>query len=272
MSAKDDADDVVVAVQNGYAFEGPALELGALVVDGAARPEAAVRIPLAMVNRHGLVAGATGTGKTKTLQLMAEQLSAAGVPVMAADIKGDLSGLAEPGETTDRVTSRATEVGQDWSAVGCPVELLALGGQGEGISLRATMTSFGPTLLAKVLGLNGVQESSLGLVFHFADKAGLPMLDLKDLRAVVQFLTSDEGKDELKGLGGLSRATAGVILRELIAFEDQGADAFFGEPEFDTADLMRIDAQGRGIVSLLELPQLQDRPAAVLHVPHVAAC
>ncbi len=263
MSAKDGADgqaDVVAAVQQGYTFEGPALELGALVVDGAARPDAPVRIPLAMVNRHGLVAGATGTGKTKTLQLMAEQLSAAGVPVLAADIKGDLSGLAEPGEAGPRTSSRATEVGQAWTALACPVELLALGGQGEGLSLRATMTSFGPTLLSKVLGLNEVQESSLGLVFHFADKAGLPMLDLKDLRAVVQFLTSDEGKGELKELGGLSRATAGVILRELIAFEDQGADDFFGEPEFDTADLMRATADGRGIVSLLELPQLQDRP------------
>jgi DNA helicase HerA-like ATPase len=261
MSAKDSASsDVVADVQKGYAFDGPALELGALVVDGTAHPEAAVRIPLGMLNRHGLVAGATGTGKTKTLQLMAEQLSAAGVPVMAADIKGDLSGIAEPGEASDRTTSRATEVGQTWTAAGFPVELLALGGQGEGLTLRATMTSFGPTLLAKVLGLNEVQESSLGLVFHFADKAGLPMLDLKDLRAVVQFLTSDEGKDELKELGGLSRATAGVILRELISFEDQGADQFFGEPEFATKDLMRVDAQGRGIVSLLELPQLQDRP------------
>jgi len=263
MSAKDGADaqsDVVAAVQQGYTFAGPALELGALVVDGKARPDALVRIPLAMVNRHGLVAGATGTGKTKTLQLMAEQLSAAGVPVMAADIKGDLSGLAEPGEASERTTARATEVGQAWSGLGCSVELLALGGQGDGLTLRATMTSFGPTLLAKVLGLNEVQESSLGLVFHFADKAGLPMLDLKDLRAVVQFLTSDEGKEELKELGGLSRATAGVILRELVAFEDQGADAFFGEPEFDTADLMRVSADGRGIVSLLELPQLQDRP------------
>ncbi len=261
MSAKDSAStDVVGDVQKGYAFDGPALELGALVVDGTAHPDAAVRIPLGMLNRHGLVAGATGTGKTKTLQLMAEQLSAAGVPVMAADIKGDLSGIAEPGEASDRTTSRATEVGQAWTAVGFPVELLALGGQGEGLTLRATMTSFGPTLLAKVLDLNEVQESSLGLVFHFADKAGLPMLDLKDLRAVVQFLTSDEGKDELKELGGLSRATAGVILRELISFEDQGADQFFGEPEFETKDLMRVDAQGRGIVSLLELPQLQDRP------------
>jgi uncharacterized protein len=259
MSGKETVDHVST-VTAGYTFDGPAIELGALVDDGTAEPSAAVRIPLAMVNRHGLVAGATGTGKTKTLQLMAEQLSAAGVPVLAADIKGDLSGLAMAGETNDKIAARATEVGQDWSGVACPVELLALGGVGDGVPLRASITSFGPMLLSKVLGLNDVQESSLGLVFHFADKAGLPMLDLKDLRAVVQYLTSDEGKDELKALGGLSRATAGVILRELIAFEDQGADLFFGEPEFDTADLMRLDAAGAGIVSLLELPQLQDRP------------
>ena len=252
--------DVLAAVQQGYAFEGPALELGALVVEGVARPEGAVRIPLAMVNRHGLVAGATGTGKTKTLQLMAEQLSAHGVPVLAADIKGDLSGLAMAGETNEKIAARASQVGQDWAGLACPVELLALGGEGEGLVLRATMTSFGPTLLSKVLSLNEVQESSLGLVFHFADKAGLPLLDLKDLRAVIQFLTGDEGAVELKDLGGLSRATAGVILRELVAFEDQGADAFFGEPEFETADLMRLDGSGAGIVSLLELPRLQDRP------------
>jgi DNA helicase HerA-like ATPase len=263
VSGEDDTverDDLVATVTAGYAFAEPALELGALVVDGTARPEAAVRIPLSMVNRHGLVAGATGTGKTKTLQLMAEQLSAAGVPVLAADIKGDLSGLAMAGETGDKVSARAAEVGQDWKGTACPVELLALGGVGDGLVLRATMTSFGPTLLAKVLGLNDVQESSLGLVFHFADKAGLPLLDLKDLRAVITYLTGDEGAQELKALGGLSRATAGVILRELIAFEDQGADAFFGEPEFETADLLRVDANGAGIVSLLELPQLQDRP------------
>jgi uncharacterized protein len=261
MSAKDTGPaDLAAAVREGYAFAGPALELGALVVDGTAVPDAAVRIPLGMLNRHGLVAGATGTGKTKTLQLMAEQLSAAGVPVMAADIKGDLSGIAQAGDASDKTTARATEVGQAWTGAGFPVELLALGGQGEGLPLRATMTSFGPVLLSKVLGLNEVQESSLGLVFHFADKAGLPLLDLKDLRAVVSFLTGDEGKAELAELGGLSKATAGVILRELIAFEDQGADLFFGEPEYDVADLLRVDAQGRGIVSLLELPQLQDRP------------
>src|SRR5687768_524772 len=244
----------------GYGFDEPCVILGRPMKDGEVATGATVQVPLAMVNRHGLVAGATGTGKTKTLQLMAEQLSALGVPVFAADIKGDLSGVASPGEPGEKVTKRADEVGQKWEGLACPTEFFALGGQGKGIPLRATITSFGPTLLSKVLALNDVQESSLGLVFHYADKAGLPMLDLKDLRAVVQFLVSDEGEEALKGLGGLSPATAGVILRELIAFEDQGADEFFGEPEFDTADLMRTTAEGQGVVSLLELPQVQDRP------------
>jgi DNA helicase HerA-like ATPase len=253
--------ETIETVKQGYAFEGPALELGALVVDGTAKPEAAVRIPLAMVNRHGLVAGATGTGKTKTLQLLAEQLSAAGVPVFAADIKGDLSGISQPGEANDKITSRARDVGQDWAAAGCPTEFYALGGRGTGIAVRATISSFGPTLLSKVLGLNDVQESSLGLIFHYADSHGLPLLDLKDLRAVIQHLTGDEGKEDLKALGGLSSSTAGVILRSLIGFADQGADAFFGEPEFETADLLRTTQDGKGVVSLLELPNLQDRPA-----------
>ena len=237
------------------------LDLGALMVDADTLTDAAVRIPLGMLNRHGLIAGATGTGKTKTLQLLAEQLSAHGVPVFAPDIKGDLSGLSTPGNTSERLTARAASVGQTWSASGFPVEYLALGGEGTGVPLRTTMTSFGPTLLAKVLGLNETQESSLGLVFHYADRAGLPLLDLADLRAVVSFLVSDEGKPELKELGGLSAATAGVILRELIVFQDQGADQFFGEPEFDTRDLLRTTPDGRGVISLVELPNLQDRPA-----------
>ena len=220
-----------------------------------------IRIPLGMLNRHGLVAGATGTGKTKTLQLLAEQLSAHGVPVFAADIKGDLSGLATPGEPSDKITERAASVGQEWKATGFPVEYYALGGEGIGIPLRVTMSAFGPTLLSKVLGLNDTQESSLGLVFHYADRAGLPLLDLADLRAVVGYLTSDEGKPDLKELGGLSTATAGVILRELIAFQDQGAEAFFGEPEFESADLLQLAPDGRGLISLVELPNLQDRPA-----------
>ena len=253
--------EIVQQVSDGYRFEGPALELGGLMVDADTLAPVPVRIPLAMLNRHGLVAGATGTGKTKTLQLLAEQLSAQGVPVFAADIKGDLSGLSTPGETSDKVTARAASVGQAWTATGFPVEYYALGGQGAGIPLRVTMSSFGPLLLSKVLGLNDTQESSLGLVFHYADRAGLPLLDLADLRAVVQHLTSPEGKPELKALGGLSTATAGVILRELVAFSDQGADAFFGEPEFASADLLQVAADGRGLISLVELPNLQDRPA-----------
>ncbi|GAA0934037.1 DUF853 family protein [Kribbella koreensis] len=252
--------DVVETVKQGYAFEGPAIELGALLVDGTPKPEAAVRIPLSMVNRHGLVAGATGTGKTKTLQLMAEQLSAAGVAVFAADIKGDLSGISQPGQSSDKLLDRTKTIGQEWTATGFPTEFYALGGQGTGIPIRATITSFGPVLLSKVLGLNEVQESSLGLIFHYADSQGLTLLDLKDLRSVITHLTSDEGKDDLKDLGGLSAATAGVILRSLIGFADQGAEAFFGEPEFDTADLMQ-QRDGKGVVSLLELPNLQDRPA-----------
>ena len=261
MSEQTASDPISAAVAPGYAFEGEALELGGLMTDQSTLTDVRIRIPLAMTNRHGLVAGATGTGKTKTLQLLAEQLSTNGVPVFAADIKGDLSGLSVPGEENPKVVERATSVGQQWQATGFPVEFFALGGQGTGIPLRVTMTAFGPTLLAKVLGLNDTQESSLGLVFHYADRAGLPLLDLADLREVVKYLTSDDGKADLKDLGGLSSATAGVILRELIAFSDQGADAFFGEPEFDTRDFLRVGEGGQGLISLVELPNLQDRPA-----------
>ncbi|MBI4940636.1 MAG: DUF853 family protein [Actinobacteria bacterium] len=253
--------DVAAVVRTGYAFTGPALELGALLVDGEPVVDAQVRVPLGMLNRHGLVAGATGTGKTKTLQLMAEQLSANGVAVFMADIKGDLSGIGQPGQPNEKLTARTASIGQNWVPAGCPVEYLSLGGQGSGVPVRATITSFGPTLLAKVLDLNETQTSSLALVFHFADEAGLALLDLKDLRAVIQFLISDEGQDELEGLGGLSKATAGVILRELIAFADAGADVFFGEPEFDTRDLLRTAPDGRGVVTCLELPSVQDKPA-----------
>ncbi|MBB5787484.1 DNA helicase HerA-like ATPase [Jiangella mangrovi] len=257
---RDRAEDVVSAVRQGYAFDGACLELGALVADGAPRADVPVRVPLAMLNRHGLVAGATGTGKTKTLQVMAEQLAAAGVPVFAADIKGDLSGLASPGAPDEKIEARADAVGQEWSPTAFPVELLRLGDDGVGVPVRASVTSFGPTLLAKVLELNATQESSLGLVFHYADTAGLPLVELSDLRAVIQHLTSAEGKQDLEGLGGLSKQTAGVILRELVNFSASGADTFFGEPEFEVASLLRVGVDGRGIITLLELPGVQDRP------------
>ncbi|MGW6686647.1 helicase HerA-like domain-containing protein [Streptomyces sp. NPDC054961] len=244
----------------GYASTGPTLDLGALLWDGTCRPELQIRIPLSMLNRHGLVAGATGTGKTKTLQLIAEQLSEKGVPVFLADIKGDVSGISVPGTANGKTEERAKEVAQEWRATGHPAAFYALGGIGPGIPLRATVTSFGPVLMSKVLQLNQTQEQSLGLIFHYADSKGLELIDLKDLRAVTAFLVSDQGKPELKGIGGLSTVTAGVILRSLTAFEQQGAAEFFGEPEFDTGEFLRTTEDGRGLVSVLELPAVQDKP------------
>ncbi|WP_327284209.1 MULTISPECIES: helicase HerA-like domain-containing protein [unclassified Streptomyces] len=260
MSESTDPASPAAQIGAGYAFTGPALELGALLWDGACLPERQIRIPLSMLNRHGLVAGATGTGKTKTLQLIAEQLSASGVPVFLADIKGDVSGISAPGAANEKVAERVKEVAQHWEGTGFPSEFYALGGIGPGIPLRATVTGFGPVLMSKVLQLNQTQEQSLGLIFHYADTKGLELIDLKDLRAVVAFLVSDQGKAELKGIGGLSTVTAGVILRALTAFEQQGATELFGEPEFDTSEFLRTAADGRGLVSVLELPAVQDKP------------
>jgi DNA helicase HerA-like ATPase len=245
----------------GYASAGAALELGTVVVDGVTDPAAKIRIPLATLNRHGLVAGATGTGKTKTVQGIAEQLSAAGVPVVMADVKGDLSGLSALGADNEKIRARAMECGEpDWIPTGYPVEFLSLGTEGIGIPVRATITAFGPILLSKVLGLNKTQESTLGLIFHWADKNGLALLDLKDLRSVITHLTSDEGKADLKGIGGVSTATAGVILRALVNLEADGGDTFFGEPELETEDLLRVDATGRGLITLFELGAQAARP------------
>ncbi|AHH20960.1 hypothetical protein NONO_c61870 [Nocardia nova SH22a] len=244
----------------GYEFEGAALELGAVLVDGRIDSGARVRIPMRTLNRHGLVAGATGTGKTKTLQGIAEQLSAAGVPVVLADVKGDLSGLAQPGQSDDKLAARAVQTGDDdWAPHGFPAEFVSLGTEGIGVPIRATITSFGPVLLSKVLGLNETQESTLGLIFHWADTRGLALLDLKDLRSVIQHLTSPEGKEDLKGIGGVSAATAGVILRALVNLEADGGDTFFGEPELDPADLLR-SVDGQGVITLFELGSAAARP------------
>lgn len=244
----------------GYGFPDPSVVVGAALRDNATVTEPKVRIPLAMLNRHGLVAGATGTGKTRTLQLLAEQLSAAGVPVFVADIKGDLSGLAVPGEPGERVTSRASSVGYDWKATGYPVEFVSLTGK-LGVQLRASVSSFGPLLLSKVLTLNETQTSVLALVFKYCDDQQLPLLDFADLRAVLQYLSSDEGKTALENYGGMSGATVSVLLRKMIELEAQGADRFFGEPEFDVHDLMTITSDGRGVIAALELADIPDKPA-----------
>lgn len=246
-------------IRTGYAFEEPAIEMGALV-NGEADASVPVRIPVSKFNRHGLIAGATGTGKTKSLQVLLEQLSAVGVPIFAADIKGDLSGLAVPGESSEKLLERTESIGQDWRPQATPAEFYSLGGNGTGVPIRATVSAFGPLMLAKVLDLNDTQESTLGLVFHYADKNGLALVGLDDLRSLLQYLTSDLGKDELDGIGGVSKQTVGVILRELSNFADAGADVFFGEPEIDTAEFLRTDANGRGIVSLLELPGVAAQP------------
>jgi DNA helicase HerA-like ATPase len=247
-------------IAQAYATEGAAVSLGWGMLGGAVVADAAVQIPASMCNRHGLIAGATGTGKTKTLQLVAEQLSAMGVSVFVADVKGDLSGLLKPGEPNDKITARASELGIEWTPRGHPVSFLSLGGLGPGVPVRAAVSSFGPQLLGKVLGANETQASSLSLVFDYADKAGLALVDLDDLRAVLQFLTSDDGRAELQGIGGLSSQTAGVLLRKIIELDQQGAEAFFGEPELDTADLIQTTVDGRGVISCLELSAVQDRP------------
>jgi len=245
----------------GYAFDAPAITLGgALDGDGAIHRVPLVRIPLAMMNRHGLVAGATGTGKTRTLQLLAEQLSAQGVPVFVADIKGDLQGLAVPGEGNDKITSRAASMGYGWKPAGAPVEFVSLTGR-NGVQLRATVSSFGPLLLAKVLRLNETQSSVLSLVFKYCDDQGLPLLDFADLRSVLQLLTSDAGKGALTEYGAISTQSVGVLLRKMVELEQQGAERFFGEPEFDINDLLVTTPDGRGVVTCLELGDVQDRPA-----------
>ena len=244
----------------GYGFDGPVVRLGRPFDDPAA-PDTAVEvaIPLRFLNRHGLIAGATGTGKTRTLQLIAEQVAAAGSPVFAADMKGDLAGLGAAGASDERLAARAGELGYDWAGAGAPVELLSLTG-GDGVPLRTTVTEFGPLLLSKVLELNETQESSLGLIFRFCDEQGLALLDLEDLRAALAYLTGP-GKTELKALGGISSATAGVLLRKVSQLESEGGDVFFGEPAFEVGDLLRTAPDGRGIISVLGLADVARRPA-----------
>ena len=259
-------------VRSGYSFSSPTLPVGTYLDtlaggDPAPVPGLNVGIPLGLLNRHALVAGATGTGKTRTLQMLAEGLSNEGVPVFLADIKGDLTGLAEPGATSEKLAARLASTGQVWEGRSFPIELFSLGGGPQsgagainGTPIRTTVTEFGPILLSRVLDLNDTQTSALQLVFHWADSQGLALLDLKDLRAVVDYLTNSEaGKEELKTIGGVSAASAGVILREIAALEAAGGEAFFGESALDVRDLMRTSSDGKGIISALELADIQSQ-------------
>lgn len=246
-------------ISNSYTFKGESFILGAAKLGEEVFSETFIRLPLKTFNRHGLIAGATGTGKTKTLQIIAEQLSANGVPSLVMDIKGDLSGIARPGEANPKILERHEKIGFPFVPGSSPVELLSLSDE-KGVRLRATMTEFGPVLFSKILNLNDVQAGMVAVVFKFCDDKQIPLIDLKDFKKVLQFVSS-EGQAEFEELyGKLSTTSLGTILRKIVELEQQGADIFFGEPSFDVQDLVNIDREGRGIVSVLRLTDLQDRP------------
>jgi len=244
----------------GYTLNEPALMLGSPMLNDVPHNDARVQVALSILNRHGLIAGATGTGKTKTLQLMAGQLSKVGVPCFVADVKGDLTGLALPGNAANpKVVERMTSLALPFTPSAHPVEFLSLSGK-RGAQVRATVHSFGPLLLGKVLDLNDTQTSILALIFKYCDDNNLPLLDLKDLAATLKFLSSEEGKPYLAEYGGMSAASVGVLLRSIVVLEQEGADVFFGETEFDVLDLLHTTADGQGVISLLELSDVMEKP------------
>ena len=246
------------AIGSGYSFKGESVKIGRAMIDGAVTG-ADIMLPLRTMNRHGLIAGATGTGKTKTLQLLSESLSDNSVPVLLLDIKGDLSGIAAPGTTNPKIEERAAVLGQSYQPQGFPVELLTLT-DAPGVRLRATVSEFGPVLLSKILGLNDTQGGIVAVIFKYCDDNGLPLLDLKDFIKVLQYI-SNEGKSEIEKMyGKISTTSTGTILRKVIELQQQGGDQFFGEKSFEVEDLMRISNDGRGIISILRVTELQDKP------------
>ncbi|HKO80466.1 MAG TPA: helicase HerA-like domain-containing protein [Chitinophagaceae bacterium] len=246
-------------VKTGYTFKGENFKIGCAMLDGEVVSGADVWIPFKTMNRHGLIAGATGTGKTKTLQVLAEGLSDASVPVLLMDIKGDLSGIAAEGTANDKITERYQKLNIEYKPAAYPVDLLTLSNQ-KGIRLKATVSEFGPVLLSKILGLNDTQGGLVAMIFKFCDDKKLPLLDLKDFIKVLQFI-SDEGKEELeKSYGKISTTSTGTILRKVIELQQQGADVFFGEKSFEVDDLMRVSDDGRGMISIVRVTDLQDRP------------
>ncbi|MBB1285463.1 DUF853 family protein [Flavisolibacter sp. BT320] len=247
-------------VNEGYTFKGETLKIGRAVLNGQVVEGADVLLPLRTMNRHGLIAGATGTGKTKTLQAISEGLSDASVPVLLLDIKGDLSGIAAAGAPNEKLSERATTLGMDYKPQSYPVELLTLSANRAGVRLRATVSEFGPVLLSKILGLNDTQGGIVAMIFKYCDDNKLPLLDLKDFIKVLQYVTQ-EGKAEIeKAYGKISTTSTGTILRKVIELQQQGADDFFGERSFEVDDLMRIADDGRGVISILRVAELQDRP------------
>ncbi|MGO4905575.1 helicase HerA-like domain-containing protein [Flavobacterium sp. W20_MBD1_R3] len=246
-------------VTDGYLSKGASITIGGAILDGKAVANTHIKIPLKTLNRHGLIAGATGTGKTKTIQVLSEQLSTFGIPVLMMDIKGDFSGIAKKGEEKPFITERHAKISIPYATAGFPVELLTLSEQ-NGVRLRATISEFGPVLFSRILNLNDTQGGVVSVIFKFCDDNKIPLLDLKDIKKVIHYIT-EEGKDEIeKHYGKISTATTGTILRKIIELEQQGADLFFGEMSFDIGDLMRIDENGQGYINILRLTDIQDKP------------
>ncbi|MBS1738677.1 MAG: DUF853 family protein [Bacteroidetes bacterium] len=254
-----DKNDFVAAMKAGYTFKGETIKIGAGIYNGEVFPEAEILLPLATMNRHGLVAGATGGGKTKSFQLITEGLSDAGVPVLLLDIKGDLSGIAEAGTINDKIKDRYQKLNMEYKPASFPVEFLSLSNQ-KGVKLRATVSEFGPILISKILGLNDTQGGIVAMIFKYCDDHQYPLLDLNDFIKVLQYITN-EGKAELQqSYGAISTASTGTILRKVIELQQQGANQFFGEKSFEVDDLMRFTRDQRGIISVLRVMDIQDKP------------
>lgn len=246
-------------ITDGYTFKGDSIIMGGAILNGESLPGINIKVPLKTLNRHGLIAGATGTGKTKTLQVIAEGLSSNSIPVMMMDIKGDLSGLAKPGTTNPKIEDRHHKIGLPYMPTAFPIELFSISKE-KGVRLRATVSEFGPVLLSKILELNDVQGGLMAVIFKYCDDKKMPLLDLKDLKKLLQFL-SDEGKNEMEAVyGKISTTSMGTILRKVIELEQQGADIFFGERSFEVEDLLKIDQEGRGMISIFRLTDIQDKP------------
>lgn len=252
-------ENFIQQINEGYLSRGESITLGGAILDGETISDAFVKIPLKTLNRHGLIAGATGTGKTKTIQVLSEQLSSFGIPVLMMDIKGDFSGVAKEGEEKDFIKERHTKMNIPYSISSFPVELLSLSKQ-DGVRLRSTVSEFGPVLFSRILDLNDTQAGVVSVIFKYCDDNKMPLLDLKDIKKVINYIT-DEGKDEIEeSYGKISTSTTGTILRKIIELEQQGGDLFFGELSFEIDDLLRIDENGKGYINIIRLTDIQDKP------------
>lgn len=252
-------ENFIQCINNGYLSKGESITLGASILDGEVLANTPVKIPLKTLNRHGLIAGATGTGKTKTIQVLSEQLSSFGIPVLMMDIKGDFSGIAKEGEEKDFIKERHSKLNIPYAVSGFPVELMTLSKQ-EGVRLRSTVSEFGPVLFSRILDLNDTQAGVVSVIFKYCDDNKMPLLDLKDIKKAINYIT-EEGKDEIEeSYGKISTSTTGTILRKIIELEQQGGDLFFGELSFEIDDLLRIDENGKGYINIIRLTDIQDKP------------